>query len=299
MKNLNKSDDGTYHIKGGGKYENLIGSRAQVWHGTAYKTSGGLLKTNLIQNKTGRIVSKNKHIQSSKEKRLLKYGYGYKKGKFVLSKKSRKVKGGNNTEMDSIQTPENDKSPESKSSPGFFSSLNNIMRSFTGGKKSRKARKSRRRGGNVAANAAPFKGGMYGQGSGDLAGISEPVHGIKTSNMDMNLLVTNYGGKKRRRSKKRGGMYGQGSGDLSNISERVHGIKTSDTDMNLLVTNYGGKNSKRSKKSKKNRKSKKRKMRGGIYSQALGNVAAQAGSVPSSGNSGSSENMNLIATQYS
>ena len=34
-----KNADGTYHIHGH-KYKVLIGSRAQVWHGTAYKTEG-------------------------------------------------------------------------------------------------------------------------------------------------------------------------------------------------------------------------------------------------------------------
>lgn len=35
-----------------------IGSKLQVWNGTAAKTSGGLTKTMLIKNKRGRIVSK-------------------------------------------------------------------------------------------------------------------------------------------------------------------------------------------------------------------------------------------------
>lgn len=64
------------------KYDTLIGSRAQVWNGTCYKTSGGLTKNHLMQNKHGRIVSKSKHATAKKEKRLLKAGYGTKKGKF-------------------------------------------------------------------------------------------------------------------------------------------------------------------------------------------------------------------------
>ena len=71
-----------------------IGTRAQVWHGTSKKTSGGLTKTDLMMNKTGRIVSKAKHFSAKKEQRLLKYGYGTQKGKFgfvkVGSKKHRK-----------------------------------------------------------------------------------------------------------------------------------------------------------------------------------------------------------------
>jgi hypothetical protein len=36
------------------------GSRAQVWHGSARHTSGGLTKGDLTMNKHGRIVSKAK-----------------------------------------------------------------------------------------------------------------------------------------------------------------------------------------------------------------------------------------------
>ena len=95
MTRYTKSEDGVYHIKGK-KYEMLIGSRAQVWHGTAYKTSGELKKDHLIQNKNGRIVSKKKHVTAKKEKRLVKAGYGTKKGKFGFVKigKSKKMKGG-------------------------------------------------------------------------------------------------------------------------------------------------------------------------------------------------------------
>ena len=71
-----------------------IGSRAQVWHGTAKKTSGGLTRNHLMMNKSGRIVSKAKHNTAKKENRLLKHGYGTKKGKFgfvkIGTRKSRK-----------------------------------------------------------------------------------------------------------------------------------------------------------------------------------------------------------------
>ena len=73
--------NGKYHIKGK-VYEKLVGSRAQVFHGTAYKTSGGLKKDNLIQNKNKRIVSRKKHGTAKKEQRLKKFGYGTRKGKF-------------------------------------------------------------------------------------------------------------------------------------------------------------------------------------------------------------------------
>ena len=39
-------------------FDSIIGSRSQVWNGTALKTSGGLKKGDLIKNKRGRIVSR-------------------------------------------------------------------------------------------------------------------------------------------------------------------------------------------------------------------------------------------------
>ena len=41
----------------------VVGSRAEVWHGTAEKTSGGLKKADLMKNKYGRIVSRKRHEQ--------------------------------------------------------------------------------------------------------------------------------------------------------------------------------------------------------------------------------------------
>jgi hypothetical protein len=69
-----------------------FGSRAEVWHGNAKKTTGGLTKKDLVQNKWGEIVSRKKHITAKKEKRLEKYGYFAKKGKFGAVKKSSKTK---------------------------------------------------------------------------------------------------------------------------------------------------------------------------------------------------------------
>ena len=70
------------------------GTRAEVFHGTAKHTSGGLHKSDLMKNKTGRIVSKKKHNSAKKEMRLVKHGFGTKKGKFGFVKlrkyKSRK-----------------------------------------------------------------------------------------------------------------------------------------------------------------------------------------------------------------
>lgn len=83
---------GGYTIKGG-FYKELFGSREQVMNGTAYKTSGGLKKSELLMNGRGRIVSKIKYETAKKEKRLEKHGYFAKKGKFgYVKKKTRKNK---------------------------------------------------------------------------------------------------------------------------------------------------------------------------------------------------------------
>lgn len=92
---FSKDLTGNYNINGK-KYQMIEGSRAQVYHGTAYETSGGLKKKDLIKNKHDRIVSKKKHTTAKKEKRLLKNGYGFKKGTFgfvKLDSKQMKKKG--------------------------------------------------------------------------------------------------------------------------------------------------------------------------------------------------------------
>ena len=85
MTRFTRTATGKYMVSGH-SYEMLIGTRAQVWHGTAYKTSGGLCKSDLLQNKAGRIVSKSKHSTAKRERRLVKAGYGTKKGKFGFVK---------------------------------------------------------------------------------------------------------------------------------------------------------------------------------------------------------------------
>ena len=86
-----RHSDGKYHINGK-TFEVLEGTRAQVWHTTAYKTSGGLTRKDLLQNKHGRIVSAKKHHTEKKNKRLEKAGYKPKKGKFVVMRKSMRNK---------------------------------------------------------------------------------------------------------------------------------------------------------------------------------------------------------------
>tara|TARA_B100001250_G_C19527546_1_gene668788 strand:+ start:127 stop:453 length:327 start_codon:yes stop_codon:yes gene_type:complete len=92
VKRVDRSADGKYHVAGK-KFDMLYGSRAQVWHGTAYKTAGGLKKDNIMMNKYGRVVSKKKHVTAKKEKRLEKAGYKTKKGQFGSFKVSGTGKG--------------------------------------------------------------------------------------------------------------------------------------------------------------------------------------------------------------
>ena len=70
-----------------------VGSRAQVWHGTAKHTSGGLTKTQLMMNKSGRIVSRKKHHSAKKDNRLVKAGYKTKKGHFGFVKVGSRKRG--------------------------------------------------------------------------------------------------------------------------------------------------------------------------------------------------------------
>ena len=69
-----------------------VGSRAQVMHGNAKQTGGGLKKKDLKYNKQGKIVSKKMSTMAKKEKRLQKAGYTTKKGQFGAV---RTMRGGN------------------------------------------------------------------------------------------------------------------------------------------------------------------------------------------------------------
>jgi hypothetical protein len=65
-----------------------VGTKAQVFHGTAKHTSGGLTKSDLMKTKKGRIVSKKKHAAGKRAlSRLRKAGYTAKKGTFKLFKR--------------------------------------------------------------------------------------------------------------------------------------------------------------------------------------------------------------------
>jgi len=78
----------------GGSHMKRVGSRAQVMHGTAHHTSGGLTKKDLKMNKWGRIVSKAKSAKAKKENRLSKLGFKTQKGKFGVVKTGKKTRRG-------------------------------------------------------------------------------------------------------------------------------------------------------------------------------------------------------------
>lgn len=170
MTRFTKNANGSYNVNGK-SYELLSGSRAQVWHGTACKTSGGLKKSDLMQNKAGRIVSKAKHNTAKKEKRLVKAGYGTKKGTF-----------------------------------GFVKLGTNGKTSSRG--KSRGKSRSKSKKGGSCARLPGLSPATYGKtGGGGMTALSPSAYdgkGVGTSGADLQIYATTMGGKRRR---KRGGMY--------------------------------------------------------------------------------------------
>jgi hypothetical protein len=76
-----------------------VGTKAQVFHGTADRTAGGLKKDDLMKTAAGRIVSKKAHAAGLKAiQRLRAAGFVAKKGEFKLfskrgSKKAASPKG--------------------------------------------------------------------------------------------------------------------------------------------------------------------------------------------------------------
>ena len=87
MNSNNSTRKNNSSMMGGAKIP-AVGTKAQVWHGSAKHTSGGLTRKHLMKTKKGRIVSRKKHAAGKKAlKRLTKAGYKAKKGTFKLFKK--------------------------------------------------------------------------------------------------------------------------------------------------------------------------------------------------------------------
>lgn len=150
-----------------GKYAQTVGTRAQVWHGTAYRTSGGLTKSALMMSH-GRIVSVKKHNSAKREKRLEKAGYFTKKGKFGFVRKS-------------------------------------TMSKSRG--KSRKSRKSRSMKGGTHIDGQPddMDGDMDGDTNGDMTPMSSPMSSPDTEYPPDSNSVG--GRRRSRRRKHRGGSH--------------------------------------------------------------------------------------------
>lgn len=184
-----RGKDNLYHIKGK-TYEILCGSRAQVLHGTAYKTSGGLTKEHLLQNKNGRIVSKKKHNMEKKYKRLLKHGYTAKKGHFGPvkisrgSRSSRSMSRGGMSPSTSMQSIKNTLQLKPTTIKGGFrpnNSSSTLQPSMIGGKCG-----AMRGGGHSALKPASFTRGGKKYKGGALAplpmtSLSDASKGIGTN----------------------------------------------------------------------------------------------------------------------
>jgi hypothetical protein len=182
-----------------------IGSRRQVWNGTAKRTSGGLTKGDLMMSH-GRIVSKSKHFSAKKEMRLLKYGYGTQKGKFgfvkVGTKKHRKghkkMKGG----MASLSPANIDSNYMIKDVvPQQFSPLD---RALVGGR-----RRSHSRGMAGGSGAKPLDEPGLANWSGDnLSGSGISGAGITdfgSGSTDVQMRAAMAGGSRRRRKHRKYG----------------------------------------------------------------------------------------------
>jgi hypothetical protein len=70
IRKYQKNNNGTYSIQDT-IYNKLNGTREEVWNQIAYKTSGGLTKDDLMENPSGKIISKQKHIESKRNNHLL------------------------------------------------------------------------------------------------------------------------------------------------------------------------------------------------------------------------------------
>ena len=222
-------------------FEMTVGSRAQVWHGTAKHTSGGLTKSNLMKNTAGRIVSRKKHASAKKENRLAKAGYKTKKGHFGFIKvgsRKRGHKGGSDIyspadlAIDSGSLGSNDVQIQAGMSGGYalapasitsldiygqgidgqgitnYGSMGSVGVQMAAGQAAGSRRRRHRRGlrgGYALAPADITSLDIYGQGNGiDGQGITD--YGSMGS-VGVQMAAGQAAGSRRRRHMK-GGAYG-------------------------------------------------------------------------------------------
>jgi len=93
----------------------LVGSRAEVFHGSAQRTTGRLTKDDLMKNKAGRIVSRKRHEAGKGALRYLHAkGYIAVKGAFGCAKKSETVTTG---DTPAVQPSTSESHPDTASDP--------------------------------------------------------------------------------------------------------------------------------------------------------------------------------------
>lgn len=182
-----------------------IGSRRQVWNGTAKRTSGGLTKSDLMMSH-GRIVSKSKHFSAKKEMRLLKYGYGTQKGKFGFVKvgtkkhrKGHKKQRGGHVNIGSALSPSG--IAGAGITVGDAGSANlQLLAGMAGGKR---RRRSMYGGSGMRAMSEPGSANWNGDG---IAGAGITVGDAGSANLQ--LLAGMAGGRRRSRGRGKGMMGG-------------------------------------------------------------------------------------------
>lgn len=198
-----------------------IGSRRQVWNGTAKKTSGGLTKAKLMMSK-GRIVSRSKHNSAKREMRLLKYGYGTRKGKFGYVKlatgsrrRSRRSRGSRKSRRGKRGGGNAGYSPADANASYMIQdvvpqSFNPLDRSLVGG------RRRRRRGGSgMSRMSEPGLANWAGDG---LASSAAPLEEA--------LMAASGGRRRRHRRHRRRHRGGTGSKQLMPASLGSMGVQT-------------------------------------------------------------------------
>ena len=232
MTRFTRSANGKYVVKGK-SYDILIGTRAQVWHGTAYKTAGGLTKAHIMQNKSGRIVSRSKHSSAKKENRLVKAGYGTKKGHFGFVKlnKSKGKRGGSGMSKPTMGSNSSNSSNSSSSNSGSnsSSSSNNMMKaavlSKVMGSKSGGSGMSKPTMGSSSSNSS------NSSNSGSNSGSSSSNNMMKAAVLSK-AMSSKSGGRRSRSRRRRGGMYA-----LSPTAYDGKGVGTSGVNLQFVAGN--------------------------------------------------------------
>ena len=69
-----------------------VGSRRQVWNGTAKETPGGLKKKDIFKDKYGRLKSRRASKKAKRNQNLKRAGWVVQKGKFGAVRKSEVTK---------------------------------------------------------------------------------------------------------------------------------------------------------------------------------------------------------------